>query len=99
MHEELQRIAVPMAKAEFPMVDVLKVRPLDGHKLWLRFTDGSEGVRDLSDVVGKSGSMVEPLQSPEFFARVFNNPAFRLGRTASTSIRSISTSNCATQAR
>ena len=33
---------------DFPMVDVLRLRPLDGHRLWLRFTDGSEGVRDLS---------------------------------------------------
>ena len=60
-----------MAKAEFPMVDVLKVRPLDGHRLWLRFTDGSEGVRDLSDLVRENGPMVAPLKSPDFFARVF----------------------------
>lgn len=60
-----------MAKAEFPMVDVLQLKPLDGHRLWLRFTDGSEGVRDLSDIIGKDGPMVEPLKSPEYFARVF----------------------------
>lgn len=53
------------------MVDVLRLRALDGHKLWLRFTDGSEGVRDLSDVIAKGGAMIEPLKSPEYFARVF----------------------------
>ena len=53
------------------MVDVLRLKPLEGHKLWLRFTDGSEGVRDLSDVIAKGGPMVEPLKSPEYFARAF----------------------------
>src|SRR5258708_22110433 len=64
-------LQVPMGKGEFPMVDVLRVRALDGHKLWLRFTDGSEGVRDFADVLVKGGPMVEPLKSTEFFARVF----------------------------
>ena len=56
---------------DFPMVDVLRLRPLDGHRLWLRFTDGSEGVRDLSDVIAQGGPMIEPLKSPDYFARVF----------------------------
>ncbi len=60
-----------MAKADFPMVDVLKLRPLEGHKLWLRFTDGSEGVRDFADILAQDGPMLSPLRSPEFFARVF----------------------------
>jgi hypothetical protein len=53
------------------MVDVLRLRPLDGHRLWLRFTDGSEGIRDLSDVIAEGGVMVEPLQSKHYFDRVF----------------------------
>jgi hypothetical protein len=53
------------------MVDVLRVRPLEGYRLWLRFTDGSEGVRDLSDVITEGGPMVEPLKSKAFFDRVF----------------------------
>ncbi len=53
------------------MVDVLRLRPLDGYQLWLRFTDGSEGVRDLSDVVAEGGVMVEPLKAKEYFDRVF----------------------------
>ncbi len=53
------------------MVDVLRVRALDGHRIWLRFTDGSEGVRDLSDIIASGGPMVQPLQAPDYFARVF----------------------------
>jgi hypothetical protein len=53
------------------MVDVLRLRPLEGRRLWLRFTDGSEGVRDLSDVIAQGGVMVEPLNSKEYFDRVF----------------------------
>ena len=53
------------------MVDVLRLRPLEGPRLWLRFTDGSEGVRDLSDVIAEGGPMVEPLKSKAYFDRVF----------------------------
>jgi hypothetical protein len=60
-----------MPTSDFPMVDVLRLRPLEGHRLWLRFTDGSEGVRDLSDVIAEGGVMVEPLKSKEYFDRVF----------------------------
>jgi hypothetical protein len=60
-----------MQTNEFPMVDVLRVRALDCHRLWLRFSDGSEGVRDLTDLFAKGGSMVEPLKSPDYFARAF----------------------------
>jgi hypothetical protein len=56
---------------DLPMVDVLRLRPLEGHRLWLRFTDGSEGVRDLSGVIAKGGEMVEPLKSKAYFDRVF----------------------------
>jgi len=60
-----------MPMNDFPMVDVLRLRPLEGHRLWLRFTDGSEGVHDLSDMIAKGGVMVEPLTSKEYFDRVF----------------------------
>jgi hypothetical protein len=60
-----------MTTDELPMVDVLRLRPLDGHRLWLRFTDGSEGVRDLSGLIAEGGVMVEPLKSKEYFDRVF----------------------------
>lgn len=57
--------------SDLPMVDVLRLRPLEGHRLWLRFTDGTEGVRDLCDVIAEGGVMVEPLKSKEYFDRVF----------------------------
>ena len=56
---------------EFPMVDVLKLKPLDGFQLWLRFSDGSEGISDCAGLVARRGSMVVPLKDPEFFNRVF----------------------------
>ena len=56
---------------DLPMVDVLRLRPLDGHRLWVHFTDGSEGVRDLSGVIAQGGPMVEPLRQQEYFNRVF----------------------------
>ena len=60
-----------MDKAEIPLVDVIRLKPLDDYKLWLRFSDGCEGVRDLSDVVSNDGPMVKPLQDQKYFARVF----------------------------
>ena len=56
---------------DFPMVDVLNLKALDGHRLWLRFSDGSEGVRDLSDIIAAGGPMVEPLREQDYFKRVF----------------------------
>lgn len=60
-----------MQTNDFPMVDVLRLRALDGHRLWLRFTDNSEGVRDLSDIIAEGGPMIEPLKAAEYFKRVF----------------------------
>ena len=60
-----------MPTNDLPMVDVLRLKALDGHRLWLRFTDGSEGVRDLSALVAGGGEMVRPLQDPAYFARAF----------------------------
>ena len=56
---------------DFPMVDVLRLRPLEGFRLWLRFSNGHEGVHDLSELIAKGGPMVEPLRRPEYFSRVF----------------------------
>jgi hypothetical protein len=53
------------------MVDVVSVKALDDYKLWLRFSDGSEGVENLSNLIENGGQMVEPLRDPELFARVF----------------------------
>jgi len=53
------------------MVDVVKVRPMEAFRLWVRFGDGSEGVADLSRLSERTGPMVAPLKDPAFFARVF----------------------------
>ena len=53
------------------MVKVVKLEPLDGFRLWVRFSDGSEGIRDYSDMVAEGGPMVEPLRDPLFFKKVF----------------------------
>lgn len=56
------------------MIDLVKIveaRALDGTRLWLRFSNGWQGVRDLSDVLAAGGPMVEPLRDPKLFGRVF----------------------------
>jgi hypothetical protein len=50
---------------------VPRVKALPDRKLWLRFSDGSEGVYDLGGIVTEGGEIVVPLKSPEYFARVF----------------------------
>ncbi|MBG0810140.1 DUF2442 domain-containing protein [Methylosinus sp. H3A] len=57
--------------AEFPMVDVIKLKPLDGFKLWVRFTDSSQGVCDLAGMIAEDGPMIEPLREAAYFNRVF----------------------------
>ena len=53
------------------MVKVTDLKAIDGHALWLRFSDGAEGVWDLADILADTGPMVEPLRDPAFFNRVF----------------------------
>ncbi len=60
-----------MVKDEVPMVDVLRLKPLPRHRLWVRFSTGEEGVRDYSDLFSPGGPMVEPLRDEAYFARVF----------------------------
>jgi hypothetical protein len=60
-----------MAQADFPMVDVVRVRALDGGRLVLRFSDGSEGDYDCAHLFEKDGAMIQPLKDPTYFARVF----------------------------
>ena len=53
------------------MIDVIGVRRLGGFELELEFSDDSIGVRDFESIVQKSGTMIEPLKDPSYFARVF----------------------------
>jgi hypothetical protein len=52
------------------LYDVLRLKALDGHRLWIRFSGGSEGVRDFSDILAAGGPMAEPLKAPDYFARL-----------------------------
>jgi hypothetical protein len=56
------------------MIEIIKVvetRALDNRRLWLRFSNGQQGVRDFTDILSESGVMVEPLRDPAMFRRVF----------------------------
>ncbi|MDP2411419.1 MAG: DUF2442 domain-containing protein [Pseudolabrys sp.] len=60
-----------MPKPLIALIHVLRVKPLGGYRLWLRFDNGTEGIHDFSSTVQHSGEMVQPLKDPAFFARVF----------------------------
>jgi hypothetical protein len=60
-----------MTEHDFPMVDVLRLKPLENRRLWLRFSDGAEGEYDLRSLVHSGGEMVEPPRDPAYFARAF----------------------------
>ena len=53
------------------IVKVIEMKPVSDHSLWLRFSDGTEGVRDCSDILAEGGPMVEPLRDPAMFLRAF----------------------------
>ena len=49
------------------LIHVVEARYLGGHRVWLRFDDGVEGVTDLADEL--DGEIFEPLRDPAYFAR------------------------------
>lgn len=53
------------------MVKITETRALDDRRLWVRFSNGREGVRDFADIFAEGGIMVEPLRDPAMFRRVF----------------------------
>lgn len=53
-------------------VTVAEVRPLEGMRLWLRFSDGTEGVADLSGL--PLPGVLERLKDPAFFRQVRLDP-------------------------
>jgi hypothetical protein len=53
------------------IVKVVSAKALDETRLWLAFSDGTEGVRDCADILDEGGAMVEPLRDPALFSRVF----------------------------
>jgi hypothetical protein len=56
---------------ELSLIKVTKIEPLGGHRLRIRFSDGSIGERDFADIVASGGPMLEPLRDAAYFARVF----------------------------
>lgn len=53
------------------LVDVVEVCALDEHRLWVKFSDGSEGEHDFTSTLAQDGPMVQPLKDPAMFKRVF----------------------------
>jgi hypothetical protein len=51
------------------LTDVVEVRPLDDHHLYLRFEDGVEGVIGLKELIPFEG-VFAPLRERSFFERV-----------------------------
>ena len=81
--------------SDYPMVDVVKVKPMEAFRLWVRFSDGSEGVADLSRLAARTGPMVAPLKDPTYLSQCSLKPACRPGRTATTMRLRPSTPRCA----
>ena len=53
------------------MIDVTGVRSLGGHKLEIKFSNGTIGDRDFSFITKERGPMLEPLKDAAYFQRVF----------------------------
>ncbi len=52
--------------------DVLEARYLGGHRVWLRFRDGTSGEIDLQPEL--HGPVFEPLQDPSYFQQFVVHP-------------------------
>ena len=69
------------------MIKITSIEPRGFYRLFLRFSDGSEGERDFSDLVAEPGSLAKPLRDPAYLLE----PSPRtgpgsVGRTASISM-------------
>lgn len=53
------------------LIKVLETRALDDRRLWVRFSNGREGIRDFADILAEGGAVVEPLRDPAMFRQVF----------------------------
>lgn len=51
---------------------IVEVKPLENYRLWLRFSDGVEGVVDLSELAGKG--VFSSWQDLNFFNAVYIDP-------------------------
>jgi Protein of unknown function (DUF2442) len=53
------------------MIKVVGIERLGGHRLRIRFSDGSFGEHDFAVMAAEPGPLLEPLRDSEYFARVF----------------------------
>ncbi len=53
------------------MIKVVGIERLGGHRLRIRFSDGSFGEHDFFAMAAEPGALLEPLRDHEYFARVF----------------------------
>ncbi|MGH9929133.1 MAG: DUF2442 domain-containing protein [Pyrinomonadaceae bacterium] len=56
------------------LIDVVDVKPLDGHKLELSFSDGLKASVDLDQVIKSFEGVFAPLKDPNYFRLVTVNP-------------------------
>lgn len=54
-------------------VDVVAVKAMPDFHLWVRFSNGREGVRDLRPTLAEGGPMIEPLRDESVFKGVYVN--------------------------
>jgi hypothetical protein len=54
--------------------DVLEARYLGGHRVWLRFRDGTSGEIDLKPIL--NGPVFEPLHDPDYFRQFRVHPEY-----------------------
>ena len=52
------------------MIDVVAVKPVEGHVLELSFEDGLTARVDMDRVIGRFDGVFTPLQDPTYFAQV-----------------------------
>ena len=53
------------------LMKITKAEPRGDYRLYLLFSDGSEGEHDFADLIAKDGVMLVPLRDRGYFARVF----------------------------
>ena len=53
------------------MTKITSIEPRGEYRLYIRFSDGTEGERDFTDLVRENASLVTPLSEPGYFARAF----------------------------
>jgi hypothetical protein len=56
---------------DIEFVDVVEIRALGDYRVWVKFSNGSEGVRDFADMIAEGGAMVEPLRDKALFQQVY----------------------------